>query len=154
MINLFRISACRYINDFSGTGAATYGGRWHSKGTHVLYTAATPSLALLESVVHIGRIIAADYCLLSLSIPDDSILSYEEDRLPEHWRSYPSPDELKAIGDIFINANKFLALKIPSALMPEEYNYLLNPVHKDFSKIKVLFSRKVMIDSRLVSGGW
>ncbi|MEJ0103503.1 MAG: RES family NAD+ phosphorylase [Bacteroidota bacterium] len=72
-MNVYRISKCEYISDLQGTGAALYPGRWHSKGTYILYTAATPSLAMLESVVHISNIAIASFCMTCLSIPEDKI---------------------------------------------------------------------------------
>lgn len=152
-MKVYRISKCQYIDDLSGTGAASYGGRWHSKGTHVLYTAATASLALLESVVHISNIVAADYCMICLEIPEDKILELSTVDLPDNWFVNPPPDFLKTYGDRFIRDGKFLGLKLPSAIMPEESNYLLNPNHTDFKKVKLVSKRTVPIDGRLLKHG-
>ena len=152
-MKVYRISKCQYIDDLSGTGAATYGGRWHSKGTHVLYTAATASLSLLESVVHISNIVAADYCMICLEIPKDKILELSTIDLPYNWFVNLPPDFLKTYGDRFIREGKFLALKVPSAIIPEESNYLLNPNHEDFKKVKILSKRTVPIDERLLKHG-
>lgn len=67
-----------------------------------------------------------------------------------NWQQNPSPDSLKAIGDLFISKNDVLALKLPSAIMPEDFNYLLNPNHVNFKKVKVLSRRDVFIDGRLL----
>lgn len=147
---VYRISKCKFINDLKGTGAAAYGGRWHSKGTYVLYTSEAASLALLESVVHISNIAAFGYCMLCLKIPDDNIKEMRVDDLPEKWNENPPPDMLKSIGDAFVRENKFFALKLPSAILPEESNYLLNPNHPDFKKVTVLYTKSVNIDARLV----
>jgi RES domain-containing protein len=149
-MRVYRISKCQYIDDLSGTGAATYAGRWHSKGTHILYTASTPSLALLESVVHISNIPVAGYCMICLEIPENKFLQLSTIDLPVNWFVNPPPDFLKTYGDRFIRESKFLALKLPSAIMPEESNYLLNPNHADFKKIKVVSKRTVPIDERLL----
>jgi RES domain-containing protein len=148
-MKVYRISKCEYINDLNGTGAAWFGGRWNSKGTYILYTAATPSLALLESVVHISNIPAAGYCMIILDIPTDSILEIDINNLPANWQRHPSPAILRKTGDQFVLQNKYLALKLPSAIMPEDFNYLINPAHPDFKKIKVISKRKVPIDDRL-----
>lgn len=151
-MNVYRISKCNYIEDLSGTGAALYGGRWHSKGFYVLYTAASPSLALLESVVHISNIQLTGYCLLCLDIPDNSITEKKRDDLPVDWFVNPAPDALQVTGNSFIAENRYLALRLPSAIMPEESNYLINPRHPLFKKVKILYRRNIPIDERLVKG--
>lgn len=149
-MKLYRISKCAYIDDLKGNGAAAFPGRWHSRGTYVLYTSATPSLALLESVVHMYHIAVSGYCMICLDVPEDSIQKITADQLPANWFASPSPDILKQTGDLFIKNNEYLALQLPSAIMPEEYNYLLNPAHSDFKKVKVVFTRSIGIDKRLL----
>jgi len=148
---VYRINKCAYINDLSGKGAAMYGGRWNNKDTYVVYTAQSRALALLEAVVHIGKIPAVGYCMAAIEIPDNSIEKFPEDKLPANWHANPSPDYLKEIGDRFIKARKYLALQMPSALMEEECNYLLNPAHPTFSKVKIISERPINIDERLYS---
>lgn len=147
-----RISKCIYIDDFKGSGALSYSGRWHSKGTHILYTAATPSLALLESVVHISNILISGYCMICLEIPTDKIQEIRIDELPYNWYINPPPDVLKSYGNSFIKNRQFLALKLPSAIIPEESNYLLNPNHPDFKFVQIVFKRNIPIDERLLKG--
>ncbi|MFT3904255.1 MAG: RES family NAD+ phosphorylase [Niabella sp.] len=149
-MKVYRISKCAYIDDLSGTGASRYPGRWHSKGTFVLYTAASPSLAMLESVVHITTIVKLDLCMLCLEIPEDSIAEILPTQLPEKWFVNPPPDSIKQFGDSFAMAKKYLALKVPSAVMPEEHNILLNPAHPLFKKVKVVYSRQLRVDERLL----
>lgn len=148
MIKVYRISKCQYIDDLQGTGAASYAGRWHSKGTHILYTASSASLALLESVVHIASIPIIDYCMLCLEIPDEKIATIDIEQLPVNWYANPAPAALGMIGDNFIKKNEHFALQLPSAIMPEENNILINPAHKDFTKVKVVYRRIVPIDKR------
>ncbi|HXL58847.1 MAG TPA: RES family NAD+ phosphorylase [Chitinophagaceae bacterium] len=149
-MKVYRISKCQYVDDLSGKGAANYSGRWHSKGTYILYTASSPSLALLESVVHISKIVVADYCMICLEVPEDKIQEIKVTDLPDNWNVNPSPDILKFYGDAFIRESKFFALKLASAIMPEENNLLLNPNHPDFKKVKVEYKRNIPIDERLV----
>lgn len=151
MRNVYRISKCLYIDDLRGTGAAAFAGRWHSKGTYILYTANSPSLALLESVVHMAGIPLVDYCMVCLEIPDDKIAKTNIKDLPNNWYSNPSPGALGIIGDNFIKQNEHLALEVPSAIMPEETNLLLNPNHVDFPKVKVSYRRTIPIDKRFFS---
>ena len=152
-MKVYRISKCDFISDLRGTGAATYPGRWHSKGTYILYTSGSPSLALLESVVHISNIVISAYCMICLSVPEDKIKSLAVTDLPANWFANPPADNLRKVGDEFIRENKFLALKIPSAIMPEENNYLLNPGHPDFKKVAVAYTRTIPIDERFLKKG-
>jgi len=145
----YRISKCTYIDDLRGTGAALYGGRWHNKGTYILYTAASPSLAMLESIVHISTLAIPDFCIICLEIPDDSILVKTESDLPSEWNAIPAPDILKNLGDTFINQNKFLALQLPSVVMPKENNFLLNPAHPAFGMVKKIYQSPIPFDERL-----
>lgn len=149
-MRVYRISKCNYIDDLSGTGAARFPGRWHNKDTYILYTAASPSLALLESVVHITTVIKLDLCIICLEIPEDHIMELQPEQLPEGWFVNPPPDPLRNIGDRFVKQKKFLALKVPSAVMQEEHNYLLNPAHPAFKNIKVLYTRNLHRDRRLL----
>ena len=146
---VYRISDCKYINDLSGRGAALYGGRWNNKDTYIVYTAESRALALLEIVVHGGKIPINGYCIAEIEIPEDSIDPFLLKKLPADWYINPPPDYLKEIGDHFIRSNKYLALEIPSALMPEEHNYLLNPAHPAFKKVKIVSQRAMMADERL-----
>lgn len=150
-MEVFRISKCDFIHDLQGTGAARYGGRWNSKGTYVLYTAASASLSLLESLVHITTAVKMDYCIVCLKIPEHSIRTIDRSELPNGWFGNPPLDELKKIGDQFIRDANFLALRIPSAVMPEDYNVLLNPAHPDFKLVSVKYKRKVPIDERFLN---
>jgi len=152
-MKVYRISKCAFISDLQGTGAARYPGRWHSKGTYILYTAGSPSLALLESVVHLSNIAVSSYCMICLSVPEDKIKAIAVKGLPANWYANPPVDILKNIGDEFIKENKFLALKIPSAIMPEENNYLLNPAHPDFKKVSIDYTRTIPIDERFLRKG-
>ncbi|MEJ7737915.1 MAG: RES family NAD+ phosphorylase [Chitinophagaceae bacterium] len=148
-MKVYRISKCNYIDDLTGKGSAGYPGRWHSKGTYILYTAATSSLALLESVVHLSALTMTDFCIVCLDIPDNNIAILKNDDLPGDWHMYPPPDKCKMLGDNFIVQGKYLALQLPSAVMPEENNFLLNPNHPDFKLVRVVYKRSMPIDQRL-----
>lgn len=149
-MKVYRISNCKFIDDLKGTGAASFSGRWHNKGTYILYTAASPSLSLLESVVHISNIATVNYCMICLEIPEGSITTINANELPANWFENPPPDILKNIGDHFIFNNRYLALQLPSAIMPEESNYLINPNHPLFKQVKVVYKRNLAVDKRLV----
>ncbi len=148
-MRVFRISKCSYIQDLSGTGAALFGGRWNSKGKYLLYTSGAASLALLETIVHLSKIPAIDFCLLEIDIPSTSVHEINAAQLPEKWQVYPSPAALKKMGDAFIKKEEKLVMKVPSAIIPGEYNYLLNPNHTGFKKVQIIGLKKISLDARL-----
>jgi RES domain-containing protein len=148
-MKVYRISKCKFINDLTGTGAALYGGRWNSKGTYLLYTAASSSLAMLESVVHLSNLPAPGYCLISLDVPEQNIETVDPAKLPNQWNQHPPPAILRKIGDRFVKEGKALALKVPSAINEDEFNYLLNPKHPEFYKVKLVRKKEIAFDDRL-----
>lgn len=150
-MEVFRIASCKYINDLSGAGSAKYGGRWNSKGEFMLYTSSTASLALLETIVHMAAIPIENYCLTKLIIPESKIVEVKFFDLPPGWVSYPAPDQLKAIGDKFLKDNYYIAMVTPSALLPEEKNVLINPLHHDFTKVSIAFTREISIDKKAIN---
>lgn len=147
---VYRISNCKFIDDLSGRGAAMYGGRWNSEGVYVLYSAGGPSLAMLESLVHFGGRVVGDFCQIAIEVPEGSICDLKQEDLPDNWRESPSPDILKAFGNRFIADHKYLMLKVPSVLVPDESNYLINPAHPDFKQIRILVKSKIRFDERLL----
>ena len=147
---VYRISECAFIKDLSGKGAALFGGRWNSKDVYVIYTSQSGALALLETVVHRGKVPKPGmFCMATIDIPDNNIHTYPADKLPDNWQTNPPPDNLKKTGDQFIRANEYLALKVPSVLMTDEHNYLLNPMHHEFRKVKIIAEKTLMVDERL-----
>jgi RES domain-containing protein len=148
---LFRIAKCNYITDLSGTGARLYGGRWNSVGQSMVYFASNRSLAVLEVLVHLSpAIFPAKFCLAEFEIPDHNIIELRHSELPNNWQDILSPNELKKTGDAFLKRQKDLVLKVPSAIVPEEFNYLVNPLHPDASKINLIKQQPFNFDERLV----
>jgi RES domain-containing protein len=149
-MRVYRISKCEFINDLSGTGSSMYGGRWNSKGIYILYTAESPSLALLETVVHITTIAAATYCMICINLPDAPIEILTTADLPMGWEENPPAENLKGIGDDFIERGKSMAIKLPSAVMAEEHNILINPLHPQFKNHQVIYVKPLPLDPRLI----
>ncbi|ASU33484.1 RES family NAD+ phosphorylase [Mucilaginibacter xinganensis] len=148
---LYRIAKCEYAGDLSGTGARLYGGRWNSKGKPVTYLASSRSLAVLEVLVHLPPLmIPDDFCLVGIEVPDNSITQVAVNELPPHWQDVFAPAALKQIGDQFLKTGEHLLLKVPSSIVPMEFNYLLNPLHPGMKKVKLLKKEPFDFDSRLV----
>jgi len=148
---LYRIAKCNYVADLSGTGARLYGGRWNSVGRSMVYLASNRSLAVLEVLVHLSpAIFPANFCLAEFDVPLANIITLMPDELPHNWQDILSPNQLKKTGDEFLKQQKGLLLKVPSAIVPEEFNYLINPLHPDASKIKLIKQQPFSFDERLV----
>jgi RES domain-containing protein len=147
---LYRITNAKYADDLSGNGARLYGGRWNTEGKPMVYLASSRSLAVLESLAHIvATNIPDDFVLLSIEAPGD-FLEVPENVLPDNWNEYPEQHILKQIGNSFLQRNEHLLLKVPSALVPEEFNYLMNPLHPKAAKVKVINKAPFNFDERLL----
>ncbi|MGE9313738.1 RES family NAD+ phosphorylase [Niabella sp. CJ426] len=147
---IYRLVRSEYHDDLSGYGAFLYGGRWNNKGQYALYGAEHISLAVLEIIVNYDRTATSllpSYHLVELSVPDDEIIEIDHSALKKKWSE--DMDYTRYIGDEFLQSKSDLVLKIPSAVIPEENNYLLNPSHKDFKKIIIDSSKRYGLDNRL-----
>ena len=148
---LYRLAKEAYVDDLSGTGARLYGGRWNSKGRATVYMASSQALALLEVLVHLPAVIEPkDYFLASIEVPDTSIMQVNIKDMPVNWNAMQPPTILKKIGDDFISENKYLLLKVPSAIVPEEFNYLLNVHHPEMKNVRVISKELFSFDKRLI----
>jgi RES domain-containing protein len=146
---LYRITRCVYADDLSGTGARLYGGRWNNIGRAMVYLASSRSLAILEALVHLPTAIIPDnFCLITIDVPEDVFVA-DSQLFPPNWNAYPEPEILKHTGDFFLKENRNLLMKVPSAIVKEEYNYLLNPQHIKSSKVKIISNEPFTFDERL-----
>jgi RES domain-containing protein len=136
---------------FDGEGARRFGGRWNLRGTAVVYTSATASLAALEYLVNLEPEDApADLVLVPADVP--ASLAVEEvqlETLAADWRSVPAPQSLARLGTEWARAQSTAVLSLPSAVLPFERNYLLNPGHRSFVSIVVGRPRPFTLDPRL-----
>ncbi|HLT24069.1 MAG TPA: RES family NAD+ phosphorylase [Ignavibacteria bacterium] len=147
---VYRICKSKYHKDLSGAGAEQFGGRWNSKGVPMLYTSESAALCMLEVLVHIPRTsIPDDFVMISLSVPDDNLEAVDESSLPKKWNDFPIIYGTTTIGDNFIRQRTALILKVPSSIVPESYNYLINPLHPDITKVKIEKVMKTPFDKRL-----
>ncbi|MDO9551131.1 RES family NAD+ phosphorylase [Rhodonellum sp.] len=151
---VFRVERQKYLDTtLTGIGASmSEGYRWNSINTRIVYTAETRALATLEVAVHldIGEDLPEDRYYVEIEIPDEiTILEVSIEDLPEDWDAKPPTLTTQTIGDDFINYNEAAILKVPSSIVPQEFNYLINPNHQDASKVKVLSTSKMIFDSRL-----
>lgn len=155
-LNLWRIAkntAQYQANDMSGGGAKAVGGRWNSKGNAVVYTSPTIALAILETLAHIGDDIAArNRFLIRIEVPDDvwgARETLDVAKFDPYWVSEPPAMATIAVGDAWIKGNTSALLEVPSVIVHEECNVLINPAHPDAARIKANFARQHVYDPRL-----
>jgi RES domain-containing protein len=151
MLSVWRLTTARFARSaFSGEGARLYAGRWNRKGVPLVYAAATQSLAMLEMLVQ-DQPLRARYVVIEARIPDSvTIDRIAVKELPSDWRSIAARSELQAIGTAWARKRAAAVLAVPSALIPAETNYLLNPLHRDFRRIKIGKPQRFQTDLRLI----
>lgn len=138
---------------FSGEGARLYGGRWNSPGVPMVYVAQSQSLAVLEVLVHLDTpALLQNYVFLEADFDDSLVIALERSTLPRNWKADPVPESVQAVGDRWIASAKSAILRVPSVLVPEEFNFLMNPRHPDFSKIALSRPQAYRFDVRLARG--
>lgn len=136
---------------FDGEGSYRFGGRWTPKGERCVYTAGSSALALLEVLVHMEkRHLGATHRFFAATLPEGlTIHRIAQDNLPEAWSDTPAPLSLHEIGARWVVDGKAAVLQVPSAIVPGEDNYLLNPVHPDFPRIAISEPIPFALDRRL-----
>ena len=151
MIRAWRIvNARKAATAFSGDGSRRSGGRWNSRGYRAVYLADSLALATLEVMVHgVSYETLQNYVCIVATIPKKIIQEVDLKSLPRNWREDLPPAEVRALGDRWLNEQKSAALKVPSAVIPVEFNYVLNPRHKDFGKIEIAEPLSLAFDKRL-----
>ena len=135
-----------------GDGALRAPGRWHTRGRRVVYCAQSPAAALLEILIHFEidiQDLPARYRLLKIEAPDDvQVERVSVDQLPADW---PENTEMtRALGDGWLTGGSVSLLTVPSAIVPETFNILLNPAHKDAKRIVIVQAGEYAIDPRLI----
>ena len=155
MIQAWRITKTADIRKpFSGEGSRLYGGRWNSKGIAVVYVAATRSLAILEILVHMRNTQQTappvPYMLFPASFDERLIEELPPSSLPPDWDLEPPTDSTKSIGDAWVSAASSPVLSVPSVIVPEERNYVLNPNHRLFGQIQLGSPVPCKFDPRLL----
>jgi RES domain-containing protein len=135
---------------FSGEGSRKRGGRWNSRGYRAVYCAESLALATLELLVHgVPYDSLKHFISISVLIPEKLVIEIKANKLPSDWRMDPPPSVLQAIGDKWLEEKQYAVLKVPSAVIPVEFNYVINPDHPDFSKIGIGGAERHTFDVRL-----
>ena len=147
---VYRIGKTRYAEDLRGEGARLNGGRWNHVMTACLYTAESRSLAVLEYTVNVSiDEIPRALSLTTLEIPDSSIEIYSEVQLPGDWKAVPAPTSTRDFGTKWLKAARSLVMKVPSAVIQEEWNMMINPLHPGSKDCKIIDVRDFVYDVRI-----
>lgn len=143
------VRRARAAEAFSGEGARLFGGRWNSPGTALIYTSETLSLAALETLVHINPRLPIDHVCFEITF-DSSLVESLVD-VPAGWNRHPPPPVVQRIGNLWASERRSAILSVPSVLVPSERNFLLNPLHRDFGRIRRGPMHPFPFDPRLTS---
>lgn len=148
---VYRLTNKKYSKDLSGIGAEITGGRWNFKGTRILYTSDSRALCMAEIAVHtpVG-VMPIDYYLITIEIPDyPNVAQLKTESLPKDWRKFPYSKVTQKIGEDFIKNSEYLYIRVPSAVVQGDFNIIINPLHPDFNKIKIVKIETFDFDERL-----
>ena len=148
---VYRLAKSKYSRDLSGRGAEKTGGRWNSKSIAMVYTSESRALCTAEIAVHIPLgIMPKDFELISVEISDSiKIFELSMNELPKDWNSIPHSGKTQELGDKFVRENKHAVMKVPSAVVPGDYNYLINSNHEDAKKVKIIKIESFVFDQRM-----
>jgi RES domain-containing protein len=152
VITSWRIVKAKYAaSAFDGEGSRRAGGRWNPRGLPIIYTAESAALAALELLVHLGRTRSLpEYVIFSCTFPESIVEVVRFEDLPSDWRSHPAPVALRQIGNGWAKDRRSAVLKVPSAVIDAESNYLLNPEHRSFRRIDISAPQRFELDRRLL----
>ncbi len=153
-MRLFRLARRPFVEGpggaFSGEGAYLAGSRWNTPGRRLAFAAQSESLATLEYLAHATSEGFFDETVLVIAeVEDRYVTAFDTAALPKDWRSFPPAHGTQRIGDEWLSSGAALALEVPSAIVPRERNVLVNPLHRDFARLKILAIEPWGIDSRL-----
>jgi RES domain-containing protein len=149
---VYRLSRTKYAKDLNGEGARLNGGRWNHKLTACLYTSENRALAVLEYTVNVNiDDIPRALSLITLEIPETSIDIYTEAQLPGDWKAAPAPSSTRDFGTSWLKAAKNLIMKVPSTIVTEEWNVIINPLHPAIKECKIVNIRDFVYDIRIKS---
>jgi RES domain-containing protein len=151
MIRAWRIvREARAAEAFNGEGARQYGGRWNSPGVAAVYTSEHQSLAALEMLVHLQPRGSLRFVVFPVEFAEELVERLPDSALPPYWRAEPPGAATMKIGDAWARSARTVALAVPSVVVPQETNYLLNPLHSAFSQIRVGKPLDFSFDPRLI----
>lgn len=150
-MKLYRIAKKKFINDVSGEGARLYGGRWNKVGDAMLYSSEHLSLCVLEVLVHMDyQYFTDEYYFIEAEISEKDIFFLKDiEKVTTNWRNNPPLSQTQDYGSYWLEKSGQLAIAVPSAVLPFEYNILVNPRHPKFTGIKFSKEKRLSLDARM-----
>lgn len=152
-MEVFRISKAKYRKDLSGKGAELFGGRWNPIGIPALYTSQNRALCALEILAHTSKdFLPPKYVIQAIQIPKafkNSIIELTNKELPKNWDSIQNLKETEELGKTYFE-NNYLGIIVPSVIIKQEKNIILNPRHPKYGEIKIIEEINFIIDDRLL----
>lgn len=147
----WRIARERFALDRSGAGGLAEAGRWHPWGVPVIHAGMTVEICVLEKLVHTGPYLPADLVLVEMTLPDETTLYEvaEKTSPPKAWDATPSQAVSMKFGGDFLRSARALGLIVPSAIVPEALNLVVNPRHSRFGEVTMRIVRPFTFDKRL-----
>lgn len=150
MPSAWRLTKTKYLSTaWDGEGAKRSGGRWNSVGVAVVYTSGSLALALVEVLVHLPSGILPAYSAVRVEFDDSLVTAVTPAQLPTNWKASPAPAGTTTIGDKWVADRTSAVLRVPSVVVPGEFNYVLNPSHPDFGRLVIGTPTPFPFDPRL-----
>lgn len=146
---VYRVSITKFAKELTGMGAFLFGGRWNKVDTACIYASETRALAALEFLVNTGEHLPDNISIATIKIPDEKHLVLPIKQLPREWSNTEAPESTKHLGNTLLEQAEHLVIKIPSVIISEEYNYIINPAHRDMKKVSVVDVSPFSFDTRL-----
>jgi RES domain-containing protein len=152
MLRAFRVLKARHARAaMTGEGARRFGGRWNRIGEPVVYMSQSLALAVLETIAHLPRgEKLPPFRMIQAEFEEKLVETVEVRQLPKRWKDKAHQEALQALGSKWLSELRSSILRVPSIIIPEEYNYLINPLHPSFVTIKVSEASPFWLDPRLV----
>ena len=153
MLRAWRIVKRRYLGRaFDGDGARRYGGRWNSPGRVAVYVSETRALATLEVLAGLQSAAPIPaYVLVGVEFPEELVMEVERSKLRKNWDASPPTSISKVVGDAWLDGAESVVLRVPSVVVSNEFNFLINPSHPDFRHIRIGEPEPLLFDPRLLS---
>lgn len=152
-MKVFRITKKKYAGDLTGKGAELYGGRWNPIGIPALYTSENRALAALELLVHLPKsFLPPSFVILTIAIPsalEKEIVTLPANTLDTNWNALQADNWTQETGRHYFQDLKALGIKVPSTIVNEEFNIILNPLHAQFRKVTIDLTSAFLLDQRL-----
>jgi len=151
-VKIFRVAQHNFIQDLSGEGARLFGGRWNKKGDAMIYFSEHLSLCVLELLAHMDyQFINNAYSFIEAEIPEKLLSELTQPmKVSADWRSNPPISQTQDYGSQWLQKQEQLALKVPSAVLPEAWNILINPKHQFVDQLKIVRTEPLRLDARLL----